>query len=88
MTPLENVRQHHENGEACISADWDWRIEKDKKILFGSSNSGPQIDRGLNEGSLIESISISGEVPELEMIFTGNLRLKSMVMLTGDPECG
>lgn len=35
--------RNHQDGEACISIDWDWRVECDSMVKYGSSNSGPSI---------------------------------------------
>src|SRR5882724_10666570 len=46
LAPLEYPRQRHNEGEACISVQWDWRVESKTKVLYGSSNSGPNIEEG------------------------------------------
>lgn len=35
--------------EACISVCWDWRVEDQRRVLFGSSNSRPCIAQDLND---------------------------------------
>jgi hypothetical protein len=88
LSPLENSRQFHNKGEACIDIDGEWRVEDGDKVLFGSSNSRPEIKRYLEglSGVLIGSLSIQGEVPELVVHFSNGQILKSFMMQTGDPQ--
>jgi hypothetical protein len=87
LAPLE-PHQRHQNGEACIWLQWDWRVEDSSAVLFGSSNSGPKIERGLRtlEESCIQSLSVIGEIPELIVRFSNGQCARSMVMHTGDPK--
>ena len=39
----------YERGEFSININWDWRIERETKILFGSSNDRKEIQNGLDE---------------------------------------
>lgn len=88
LMPLQSTRARHNEGEACISVEWDWRVEADGAVLYGSSNSRPKIEAGIRrlQGKIIESVTITGEVPELVVCFSNGHCLKSMVMVTGDPE--
>ncbi len=88
LAPLESKRQCYNKGEACISVQWDWRVEAESTVLYGSSNSGPKIESGIQtlQGKTIEAISVVGQVPELVVRFSNGHFLKSMVMVTGDPE--
>lgn len=74
-------------GEASICLEWDWRIENNGKILFGSSNNGTEIARGIKSlvGSNIEKIEIVGEIPELTIDFSNGYRIQTMAMVSGDP---
>ena len=87
LAPL-NKKQNHRCGEACISIGWDWRVEKGSEILFGSSNSGPEINNRLKtlENAVIKSINITKIIPEIEVGFSNNLRLMSMLMLNDNPD--
>jgi hypothetical protein len=51
LAPLESPRQHFNQGESCISVEWDWRVEAGAASLYGSSNSGPTIERGIQSAS-------------------------------------
>ena len=79
---------YHDNGEACISVEWDWRVEEGSTIQFGSSNSRPDIKHGIEGlcGVSIEKILIHGQLPELLIQFSNAQRLMSAAMVTGDPE--
>jgi hypothetical protein len=88
LSPLESKRQHHNKGEACISVEWDWRVESRSSVLYGSSNSRPKIEQGIAtlSGAVIQGISLAGPVPEIVVQFSNGHCLRSMVMVTGDPE--
>ncbi len=87
VSPKSN-RRHHDNGEACISVTWDWRVEAETAVLYGSSNSRPRIEAGIQtlKGTTIDAISVVGKVPELVVRFANGHCLRSMVMVTGNPE--
>lgn len=88
LAPLESRRQQHNRGQACISVEWDWRVESEVAVLYGSSNSRPEIDAGIRslQGANIEAVTVIGQVPELVIQFSNGHFLKSMVMVSGDPE--
>jgi hypothetical protein len=88
LAALKSSRQHYNDGEACIAVDWDWRVEAEHEVVFGSSNSRPEIEAGLRSlrGSTVEAIAVVGQVPELVVDFSNGFRLRSMAMLSGDPE--
>ena len=87
LSPLQQG-QGHNRGEACIFIEWDWRIEDGITVLYGSSDSRPKIEKGINtlKGTKIEHVSVIGSVPELVVNFSNGHCLKSMVMTTGDPQ--
>jgi hypothetical protein len=88
LAPLESQRRHKNNGEACISVEWDWRVEAEAAVLFGSSNSRPKIESGIHSlrGTTIQALTVVGQVPELVVQFSNGYCLRSMVMATGNPE--
>jgi len=77
-------------GEAHISIDWDWRVEQDGIVRFGSSLHGSEIERGLRTlcGAKVLSVSIVGQIPEIVVEFSTGHTLRSMVMANGWPEWG
>ncbi len=88
---LEKIQangQIHENGEVCISVSWDWRFEQGTSVLFGSSNSSPEIDDGIKvfKDKIIEYVKTVGEVQELEVGFSDSTILRTMIMLNDNPE--
>ena len=87
LAPLEQ-RRNHQRGEAAISFEWDWRVEDSTSVLFGSSNSRPKIEKGISalQGTKIENIAVFGPVPELVINFSNGQCLRSMVMVSGDPQ--
>jgi len=88
LTPSEPKYRNHADGEASIAVQWDWRVEHQSSVLYGSSNSRPVVEHGLAalKGALIEHLFIAGEVPELTISFSNGHILRTMVMVTGDPE--
>ncbi len=75
-------------GEASIDIQWDWRIESDFKVVCGSYNSAPDIESHIGEllGMSIAVITTIGQPPELTVELSNGLRLRSMAMVTGDPQ--
>lgn len=75
-------------GEACIDIQWDWRIESDFIVVCGSSNSAPDIESHVGGllGMSIAVITTIGQPSELSVELSNGLRLKSMAMVTGDPQ--
>jgi len=57
-------------------------------ILFGSSNTGAQINKGISEieGASVNSLGTFGEIPELLIGLSTGHRIRTTVMVTGDPE--
>lgn len=88
--PITNPKQRRPDGEACISLEWDWRIESDLKIVCGSSNSNPEIDSTISSllDSTVTKIRLEGIIPELLIDFSNGYRLRSMAMKDGNPEWG
>jgi hypothetical protein len=87
MAQRQHARRRHRTGEATVAIEWDWRMESGAHILYGSSNSGPRIARGLEslQGVTIDRLVVEGEVPELVIVFANGQRLISAAMLASDP---
>jgi hypothetical protein len=88
LAPLESPHQRHNEGEACIAVEWDWRVEAEAAILYGSSNSRPKIEAGILslQGTTVQALAAVGRVPELVVQFSNGACLRTMVMHAGDPE--
>ena len=88
LVPLDLQSRYHAKGEACISVEWDWRVETEVEVLYGSSNSRPKIEAGILslQGTTVQALSVVGKVPELVVQFSNGHYLRSMVMVTGNPE--
>lgn len=88
LLPAKSQRTRYARGQACISVKWDWRVEAQGVVLYGSSNSYPSIAEGISalRGATVTSIAVAGQVPELVVHFSNGHCLKSMVMVTGDPQ--
>jgi hypothetical protein len=88
LAPLESPSQHYNEGEACISVEWDWRVEARSAVAYGSSNSGPKIEAGIQSlrGETVQALTAVGPVPELVVQFSNGDRLRTMVMHAGNPK--
>ena len=88
LAALERPRQRHKNGDATIYIGWDWRVEAGSRVLYGSSNSKPEIENGIDAlvGITIERLTIQGPVPELLIEFSNGARLMSAAMCTNTSE--
>ena len=88
LSPPRQPRGRHEQGEACLCVEWDWRVENASSILFGSSDTRPEIADGIRrlQGSRIDDIAAVGAVPEIVALFSNEQRLRSMAMTIGDPQ--
>jgi len=87
QSPSGQRRTRHK-GEACIHLDWDWRCEAGSAVVFGSSNSSPAIERGIQtlQGAKVVGIAINGKVPEVSIEFSNGYRLISAAMLPDGSE--
>ncbi|WP_035612695.1 DUF3027 domain-containing protein [Haloferula sp. BvORR071] len=76
------------NGEACIAIEEDWRVETQRAVAFGSSDSRGEIAAGIAslQGSLMTAISFAGRIRELLVEFSNGQGLRTMVMTRRDPE--
>lgn len=90
LSANRNERGRYEKGEACLAVEWDWRVESASSVLFGSSNTGPEIEVGIHglQGSRIDDIAVVGTAPEIAALFSNGKCLRSMVMRSGDPQWG
>ena len=80
--------KNNPNGEACISVEWDWRIENGCTVLSGSSVRGPRISRFLLslKGTMVSAIETFGSPSELCVLLSNGYRLRTMAALPGDPQ--
>ena len=89
LTEWTSPRGHvHKVGQASLFVEWDWRVEDQAGIVFGSSEGGPLLTRRIPElnGRVIERIEVAGQVPELRVTLTGGWTLQTMAMVAGDPQ--
>ncbi len=88
LSPEQPGRRKAGRGQACISVEWDWRVEQGVRVHGGSSQPGPTIEKWIQQlpGSTVTMIEVRGPVPELSVGFSNSLLLRSMVMKSGDPE--
>ena len=84
----ETGPRRRKKGEACISIDWDWRLENDREIICGSSNTGPRIAACLAalERLIVSDVILAGRPQELVVTLSNGCRLRSMAMVAGHPQ--
>ena len=76
------------NGEMCIYAGFDWRIERPRSI-FGSRNCSRKRQRSMCAsllGTTVTSASTFGRIPELQIGFSNNIWLSTFGLSRGNPE--
>ncbi|MDB2687326.1 hypothetical protein N9Y42_08950 [Mariniblastus sp.] len=80
--------QNNASGEHRIAIEWNWRVELGGTVLFGSSNTSPIISDRITEliGAEITSITKYGDIPELLVHLSTGHRIRTAIMVTGDPE--
>jgi hypothetical protein len=81
-------RRRGPKGEVTIYVSWDWRVAKGSRVLFGSSNSSPEMADGIATlvGLTVDNVTIQGTVPELSMVFSDGAGLQSAAMCTDTSE--
>ena len=72
----------------AVSFYWDWRLEDDTEILCGSSNSRPDISSALQTliGLKIAGLVVEKPLPDITIILSNGWRLRSMSLISGNPE--
>lgn len=80
--------RNHPQGEFSLMLDCDWRIEKPRSIWFGSFCSYKRIENQINHllGKTVKNIKFIGELPELVISLTPNLRVVSFNAYEGQPD--
>jgi len=87
LQPLR-PRERHRQGMACLSIEYDWRLERGDRIVCGSGNRRPLIATSLLDlqDAIVESVALIGQVPELVVHFSSGHCLRSMAMEAMDPQ--
>ena len=88
LSEIRSFRGGSVTGQACISIEWDWRLELGSSVVVGSSDSGTAIHERLKllRDHTITSLEVVGEVPEIHVRLSTGHVLRSMAMLKGDPQ--
>ena len=75
-------------GDVTLTIEWSWRIEGPRSIVVGSFDSPRKIESKIRclEAMRIETISITGRLPELYVAFSDNRWLHSFATEAGQPE--
>jgi hypothetical protein len=77
-------------GQFTICIEWSWRIEGKRRIWCGSWTDEKKWPRAFVRltGSLVQSVSLFGRIPEIDVGFSNGLHLLSFMTAEGDPEWG
>jgi hypothetical protein len=77
-------------GQFTIFIEWSWRIEGKRRIWCGSWTDEEKWPKAFARvtASLVESVSLFGRIPEIEIGVSNGLHLLSMMTAEGDPEWG
>lgn len=88
LTSYGKRRKAYFKGQAGISIYWDWRVGNGTRVIFGSSDSGPEIADGMKElqNLTISNITLDKELLEITVRFSNGNFLKSMTMTKGYPQ--
>ena len=75
-------------GQASIRIEWDWRVKDSRSILYGSSNSYPEIGKGLVDlqSVRIQSIEFENDVLDIRVKLSNGQTIQSATMTTGQPQ--
>lgn len=75
-------------GEWTLMIQWSWRIEGKRRIWCGSWSDGVRWPRAFArmEGAKVESVSLYGRLPEIDLNLSNGLHLLSMMTSEGDPD--
>ena len=75
-------------GQFTISIEWSWRVERARSIAFGSWSTDRIITNRLQTllGRSIESLTVFGRIPELQLALSDGLWLTSYMTSHGHPE--
>lgn len=75
-------------GEISIGIEWSWRIEDATSVVCGSWSEEelwePAFD--LLRNSCVKALSITGRLPEIDLVLTDGRHLVSFTTIEGDPE--
>ena len=82
LDPDSRLREYH-RGEACIGIEWDWRVESETAVAYGSSDSRGKMAEGIAtlQGTRVTSIQVMRGIPELRVTFSNGQRLRSRLFL-------
>jgi hypothetical protein len=86
--PLGKTGKFGSFGEASVFIEWDWRIEDNSGIVCGTSDSIPKTETCVAAllGVRVTDLTVEGILPELTVSFSNGQRLRSMAMVSGDPQ--
>ena len=85
---LSSEKLRNKKGEASINIEWDWRVNNHQSILYGSSNSRNEIEKGLNslKNTHVTSIEFENDVLDIKIKLSNGHIIRSATMKTGDPQ--
>lgn len=80
------LHEFHE-GHFGLMIEWDWRVERERSIEFGSASRLRKMDRGIEslKGERIASVELVGDIPELKVSLSSGRRLMSFMTIESQP---
>jgi hypothetical protein len=75
-------------GQVSLGVEWSWRVEDDSGILCGSWSDEALWDQSLARlrDRRIESLTLFGKLPEVELAMEGPIRFLSFSTTDGQPQ--
>ena len=76
-----------QEGQFGFMVEFDWRVERERSIEFGSCSGLRKMDRGIESlrGERIAGVELIGDIPELKVSLSSGRRLVSFMTLEGQP---
>lgn len=75
-------------GEASALIEWDWRVVRRRRILFGSNSNEAEYEANIASliGTHIEDVSVEGRfIPELCLVLSDGRAIESLATVASQP---
>jgi hypothetical protein len=74
-------------GHFGLMIEFDWRVERERSIEFGSASGLRRMDRGIESlrGERISGVALIGDIPELKISLSSRRRLASFMTIESQP---
>ena len=84
---LSGTLHEYPRGHFGFMIEFDWRVERERSIEFGSASGLRKMDRGIESlrGERIAAVKLVGEIPELKISLSSGRRLASFMTIESQP---